>query len=232
MKAITLTQTRFTLSPGLSLPRVAERLPFTYTGADFYALCSDAMLKAVTRQASAVDSKIAFLNSANPDETNSKAVVSRSLEKAISDSERPDKITPAYFFDHYAESEDIAVQVTEEDFMLAQQELIPSVSAKELEHYARVRAQFESVGEREAREATAREEAEKANGTPDRKGKGKAPAANGSVAPQHMPLRPKTNGTRRGSGGKGKGKAVADDEDEGYKATNGFGNAADDDDLY
>ncbi|PBP17456.1 Peroxisomal biogenesis factor 6 [Diplocarpon rosae] len=48
---------KFTLHPTLSLPRIASRLPFTYTGADFYALCSDAMLKAVTRQASLVDSK-------------------------------------------------------------------------------------------------------------------------------------------------------------------------------
>ena len=41
---------------------MAQRLPFTYTGADFYALCSDAMLKAVTRQAGAVDAKVRALN--------------------------------------------------------------------------------------------------------------------------------------------------------------------------
>lgn len=194
------------------------------------------MLKAVTRQASAVDSKIALLNSSSIDDADTvKKPESRSLQKAREDTQRPDKITPAYFFDHYAEAEDIAVQVTEEDFMLAQEELIPSVSAKELEHYARVRAQFESVGEREAREATAAAEAEKQNGQVDRKGKGKA--LNGSAATQHMPLRPKTNGTRRGSSEKGKGKVVAEEEDDGYEAgTNGngfqMGDVADDEDLY
>ena len=44
------------------MPRVAESLPFTFTGADLYALCSDAMLKAVTRAARAVDGRVAALN--------------------------------------------------------------------------------------------------------------------------------------------------------------------------
>lgn len=99
-------------------------LPFTYTGADFYALCSDAMLKAVTRQASAVDEKIKRLPGG--------------------------PVSTAYFFDHYATKDDIAVMVTEDDFLAAQRELIPSVSAKELEHYARVRQTFEAVEEKEA----------------------------------------------------------------------------------
>lgn len=213
------------------------------------------MLKAVTRQASAVDSKIALLNSPHSsqsqDDVDAKDFAagskSTSLIKAMQDPNRPEKITPAYFFDHYAVQEDIAVQVTEEDFMLAQQELIPSVSAKELEHYGRVRAMFESAGEKEAREKIAEEERAKMNGGVgqgvDRKGKGKASTvvngnSNSSALPQMMPFRQKMNGTaRRGSSGKGKGKAVAgpDDEDEGYEAgSNGmqFGSAADDEDLY
>lgn len=92
---------KFTLHPDTSLRRVAEILPFTYTGADLYALCSDAMLKAVTRQASAVDAKI----------------------KALPDG----PVTTAYYFDHYATSEDLAVMVTEDDFYAAQRELTGSV---------------------------------------------------------------------------------------------------------
>ena len=92
---------KFTLHPDLSLRRVANTLPFTYTGADLYALCSDAMLKAITRQASAVDAKI----------------------KALPDG----PVTTAYFFDHYATQEDLAVMVTHEDFLAAQQELTGSV---------------------------------------------------------------------------------------------------------
>ena len=92
---------KFTMHPEMSLRRVAESLPFTYTGADLYALCSDAMLKAITRQASAVDAKIKALPSG--------------------------PVTTAYFFDHMATDSDIAVMVTEEDFFAAQRELVGSV---------------------------------------------------------------------------------------------------------
>ena len=92
---------KFTMHPETSLRRLAESLPFTYTGADLYALCSDAMLKAITRQATAVDLKI----------------------KALPDG----PVTTAYFFDHMATAEDIAVTVTEEDFYTAQRELVGSV---------------------------------------------------------------------------------------------------------
>ncbi|KAL2374225.1 peroxisomal assembly protein [Blastomyces gilchristii] len=110
---------KFNLHPDLSLRRIAEQLPFTYTGADLYALCSDAMLKAITRKASAVDEKIKELPGG--------------------------PVTAAYFFDHLATPEDIAVMVTEEDFIAAKSELVASVSAKELEHFERVRRTFESV---------------------------------------------------------------------------------------
>ena len=92
---------KFAMHPDLSLQHVVESLPFTYTGADMYALASDAMLKAITRQASAVDAKIAALPKG--------------------------PVTTAYFFDHLAKEDDIAVTVTEEDFAAAQRELVPSV---------------------------------------------------------------------------------------------------------
>ena len=92
---------KFSLDKTLSLRRVAEALPFTYTGADLYALCSDAMLKAITRKASAVDDKINRLPTG--------------------------PVSTAYFFDHYATDDDIEVIVTEHDFYAAQRELISSV---------------------------------------------------------------------------------------------------------
>lgn len=92
---------KFAMHPEMSLRRVAETLPFTYTGADLYALCSDAMLKAITRRASAVEAKIKALPGG--------------------------PVTTAYFFDHMATDEDIAVMVTEEDFFAAQRELVGSV---------------------------------------------------------------------------------------------------------
>lgn len=83
------------------------------------------MLKAVTRQAGKVDAKITALNA-----------------EAAAEG-RKQTISTANFFDHHATPQDVAVMVTEEDFMDAHRELIPSVSAGELAHYERVRATFE-----------------------------------------------------------------------------------------
>ncbi|EXJ78213.1 hypothetical protein A1O3_09374 [Capronia epimyces CBS 606.96] len=110
----------FTLGPGVDLKRVASRLPFTYTGADLYALCSDAMLKAITRKTQAVDEKV------------------RQISRA-----RGEEVSTGYFFDHFATEEDVQVVVYEEDFTAAQNELVGSVSKKELEHFERIRGMFE-----------------------------------------------------------------------------------------
>lgn len=66
--------------------------------------------------------------------------------------------------------------VTEEDFVLAEKELVPSVSIGELEHYKKVRGMFEKADDGKGKK-------EEGNGRPrskgkakvvDRKGKGKA----------------------------------------------------------
>lgn len=155
---------KFSLDPDLDLKRVAESLPFTYTGADLYALASDAMLKAITRRTyfwfpnfpfvlfSQVarhvsggvrsDLLLNFTQAWNMlipvSSTTETDAVDRKI-KALPDV----PVTIAYFFDHLATEADIAVMVTEGDFEAAQKELVGSVSAKELEHYARVRAAFE-----------------------------------------------------------------------------------------
>ncbi|KAK2764468.1 peroxisomal assembly protein [Arachnomyces sp. PD_36] len=119
---------KFNMDPELSLHKVVEQLPFTYTGADMYALCSDAMLKAVTRKASRVDDMIQALPNG--------------------------PVSTAYFFDHLATPEDVAVMVTEQDFIDAKNELVGSVSAKELEHFERVRKTFESTDKKDSAETS------------------------------------------------------------------------------
>ena len=57
-KIIEALTRKFKLDPSTDLRRVAELCPFNYTGADFYALCSDAMLKAMSRKAEDVDERI------------------------------------------------------------------------------------------------------------------------------------------------------------------------------
>ncbi|RMZ81204.1 hypothetical protein DV737_g2689, partial [Chaetothyriales sp. CBS 132003] len=122
---------KFVLHESVDLKRVASRLPFTYTGADLYALCSDAMLKAITRKTEAVDAKVAQISS-----------------------QRGQDISTAYFFDHLATDADTQVVVNEDDFTNAQAELVGSVSRKELDHFERIRSLFEeqdiSAGEKKA----------------------------------------------------------------------------------
>jgi peroxin-6 len=52
---------KFRLAPDLDLRDIAEQCPFNYTGADFYALCSDAMLKSMSRKAEDIEAKIGKL---------------------------------------------------------------------------------------------------------------------------------------------------------------------------
>lgn len=58
LKIIQALTRKFRLDPALELRTIASQCPFNYTGADFYALCSDAMLKAMSRKAQEVDTKI------------------------------------------------------------------------------------------------------------------------------------------------------------------------------
>ncbi|PKS07899.1 hypothetical protein jhhlp_006507 [Lomentospora prolificans] len=195
---------KFALHPSVILSNVANQLPFTYTGADFYALCSDAMLKAVTRQASHVDARIKALNA---------------------DPATGRTVSTAYFFDHLATEEDLAVQVTEADFIEAQRELVPSVSAGELAHYEKVRKTFE--GERSTPDGNAGKSRDKGKGVAppavDYKGKGKAVAGPGfSDGDDEEDEEEEEFGPVNGRS-KGKGKAVA-----GFQE----GTASDDDGLY
>jgi peroxin-6 len=174
-----------------------------------YALCSDAMLKAVTRQARAVDKKVQEYNATHTP-----------------------TITVAYFFDHLSTEEDTAVMVTEQDFIEAHNELVPSVSADELRHYQRVRATFEGSGKKEEAPATST-----GNGPVQSKGKSKAkaPATQDEdlvIRAEHIEL----NGNGSGASGKGKGKAPVSNHTSKTSvdiAEGGFGDAAaEDDDLY
>lgn len=203
---------KFTLHPDLSLARVASTLPFTYTGADMYALCSDAMLKAITRQARAIDEKVATISNT-----------------------RETPITTAYFFDHLATEEDTAVMVMEDDFIEAHKELVPSVSADELKHYERVRKTFEGTGKkddiRHSQNGTAPPSASS-------KGKGKAAAPDGGnfvLHTENVDMNGSSSGAY-GPAGKGKGKAPAVNHTSKTSldiAEGGFGSAADgDEELY
>ncbi len=115
---------KFQLDPELDLADIAEQCPLNYTGADFYALCSDAILRAMTRKAENVDQRIKELNATLPPHA------------------FPHPLTPQYYLSSMAEPEEIEVRVGKEDFEEALSRLVPSVSRGEMEHYARVQREF------------------------------------------------------------------------------------------
>ncbi|KAJ7734916.1 AAA-domain-containing protein [Mycena maculata] len=115
---------KFRLDPALDLAALAEQCPFNYTGADFYALCSDAMLNAMSRKAEALEAKLAVLNS----------------QPSADGHPRP--LTAQYYLAELAEAEDIEVLVSHTDFERALANLVPSVSQSEMDHYAHIQQRF------------------------------------------------------------------------------------------
>lgn len=124
LKIIEALTRKFKLHPGLDLKSIAEACPCNYTGADFYALCSDAMLNAMSRTAQRIEDQLTILNQ-NPTE-----------------STHPYPLTPQYYLAEMAHPDDIRVEVSQEDFLQALRNLVPSVSQTEMEHYARVQKRF------------------------------------------------------------------------------------------
>ena len=126
----------------LSLPQVVSKCPFNFTGADFYALCSDAMLVAMSRQAEQIDKMIgelipppAFLVSLS----HNAALLNQAQPSA-----HPYPITPHYYLSEMALERDVQVLVTQHDFDLALSQLKPSVTESEMQHYAHIEKVFSS----------------------------------------------------------------------------------------
>ena len=61
LKILEALTRKFRLDPNLDLMDVAQQCPFHYTGADFYALCADALLKAMSRKAEELEAIIGGL---------------------------------------------------------------------------------------------------------------------------------------------------------------------------
>ncbi|ORX92604.1 AAA-domain-containing protein [Basidiobolus meristosporus CBS 931.73] len=117
---------RFHLAPDLDLRQFAEKCPLHYSGADFYALCSDAMLKAMARTVNELEKKVQNWN--------------RKPELSV---KYPVPMTMQYYLDRLARPEETEVLVHMIDFEKALSELVPSITQHELDRYKEIRSQFE-----------------------------------------------------------------------------------------
>ena len=203
------------------------QLPFTYTGADFYALCTDAMLNGIKRKIAELDA--AYGNYSTLDlhrwqkslfsvDHIQKPVLSRcSFFSAVEHASRPTLTMERYLAG--LPTEQLTVQLTLPDFLQAAKQLVPSVSAAELAHYRRVQQSFATPSKSKATGDTADKTATSASEeAPD-----KAKAAPHQGTPQgaangdgHEPA-PTDDGTGKGKKkgkDKGKGKARAAELDD------------------
>lgn len=144
MNVIRALTRKFRLHPALSLPEVVSMCPFNFTGADFYALCSDAILIAMSRQAEQVDKTISkFISFPAPPPLLSHGIALLN-QVQVQSSDHPYPITPHYYLSEMADERDVQVLVTQHDFGLALSRLKPSVTESEMQHYAFIQKLFSS----------------------------------------------------------------------------------------
>ena len=119
LKALTR---KFKLSHDVDLIKIANKCPLNFTGADFYALCSDSLIAAYKRKTLSIDQEVEERNRSSSS-----------------------KITIRAYLDSLP-SENLAVQVSMRDFETALSALSPSVSENELKHYKKLQSEFQMGG--------------------------------------------------------------------------------------
>ncbi|KIJ17306.1 hypothetical protein PAXINDRAFT_175808 [Paxillus involutus ATCC 200175] len=115
---------KFNLDPNLNLSAIAAHCPFNFTGADFYALCADALLHALTHKVDELERQRAQLNTLPEFHHH--------------------PVSPQFFIAEMVSGSQLQLVVSSEDFLLALHELIPSISESELSHYALIQQYWNS----------------------------------------------------------------------------------------
>jgi len=108
---------KFTLSPNINLNKIAEGLQFNLTGADFYALCSDALLNAIKSKINTIETMLEETMKTDPTITRNKIM----------------------------ENMDLQVIVDENHFQSAVANLTPSVSLEEISRYKYMQSKISIV---------------------------------------------------------------------------------------
>ena len=123
LKAITR---KFNLSPDVDLEVLATQCPVNLTGADLYALCSDAMLTALRKQVAELDKNRESISRCNGH------VFGICLSHTHTHTDKSD------------EEWEGELLVMQEDFLDALEQLSPSVPQSEMERYREIRENLRS----------------------------------------------------------------------------------------
>jgi peroxin-6 len=153
---------KFKLAPDCDLNRVINDIPFNFTGADFYALCSNGLASAIRRyvfigrycsllsifkavevdyltvsffrrRAEELETYIQRVNCER--EVAAKATNDTHVQPAVK------LLNPRTLLGNMS-ADELHVQVKEEDFLQALVSIVPSVSTDEIAHYEELRQQF------------------------------------------------------------------------------------------
>ncbi len=128
-KIIRALSRKFALHQDVDLDAVAQLCPQNFTGADFSAVCSEAMGSALRRRVEALQRQV--------DEVNANDLYSSG------------ECTPFSLLESMSDDE-LQIVVTMEDYIAAAKSVVPSVSPDELAHYERLRAQFSKGNEKKS----------------------------------------------------------------------------------
>ena len=121
VKIIRALTRKFSLAKDATAERITELCPDNFTGADFYALCSNALAAAIRRRAFDIRAKVK-----HSQDTDIYSERQMTVHQWLSE----------------ASPNDISVEVSYEDFKSARESIVPSVSLADLRKYEALRKQF------------------------------------------------------------------------------------------
>ena len=139
MKVMSALTRKFTLSSDVNLNAVLEKCPLTFTGADFYALCSTALANSIQDKVMQFEAHIGTSFVQETVDSNIYCTEQVNMEDCYSSS----PLTAAALLQSLSD-EDLKAPVCQRHFIQALSSIVPSVSAAELSHYERLRDQFAS----------------------------------------------------------------------------------------
>ncbi|KAL4146052.1 hypothetical protein PRNP1_011925 [Phytophthora ramorum] len=123
LKVLKAQTRKFALAEDADLEAIVEHCPTNFTGADFYALSSSALAAALKDRVEALDQQLEEINA--EDCYSSSPMTIRLLLNRLS-------------------PEELRVPVSQEHFMSALSQVVPSVSPAEIQHYENLKKQYSS----------------------------------------------------------------------------------------
>lgn len=150
MKVVQALTRKFTLAKDVDLDEVVESCPLNFTGADFYALCSSALAAAMKDRVAALDKQIGTFEGVGETRRcgrcpGAHACVGACWAEEINaeDCYSSSPMTVRTLLSRLP-AEELLVPVGQEHFLSALQQIVPSVSPAELQHYERLKEQYSS----------------------------------------------------------------------------------------